>query len=955
MNFKTTLKVSVPGILFLFAFLFLGSNNLLAANGGDDCDNEMIVSGNAKTVTYNWGVQYAWKIKGAPNGYGARFYDNGDKVVVKLDELVKEGEKIFVTLKMRDYNSSYSGPIRCKVYESEDGYNWSYNNTIKTEVKSYYVEKMFSVDGDTKYLKLVNGSSYQHGSPDFLVDGLSFEYSMCLDHCPDGPEPGSPCDDGDSSTTGDVINDDCECEGTEVVGGTFTVCSRIDASNDDAEENLLNGAVNTTSGDLEFILDGTPPNGPFINQMVGMRFNNLNIPNGATITNAFIQFTADATVDVDPCNLNIRGEASNNAAPFSTSNANISSRAKTSASVPWSPADWINIGDHGAAQQTSDIAAVIQEIVNRNGYVEGNSIAIFIDGIGKRTAKSFDGSDSHAPNLCVTFQTGCHDSDNDGVCDDDDICEGGDDNIDVDNDGIPDGCDDCINEEHVEGNGVCVSSNWGVSYAHKILGAPDDQGAKFFDHGDKLVVKLDDCVEKDQKIIVTLKRRDYNSSYDGPIKLKVYESKHGYCWSYNKTITTEVKSYYVEKMFSVDGDTKYLKLVNGSSCYNGSPDFYVDAVSYDYTICDEVPLCPNGAAPGSACDDGNDLTINDKINGNCECVGTLLANFDVCAQIAASSDDAEEKAADGSINLTSGDIELLYDNSHGAHQTVGLRFLDLDIPNGAIINSAYIQFTSEATINQDPTLIKIYGEATDDAGTFVKTIDYNITSRVKTTTSVNWTPPTWETTGVAGPDQQTPDMAAIIQEIVSRPGFNSNSAISIIIEGYGKRTAVAFDYDAHEAAELCINFSAPLDGNGNLVGMGSNGSGADGAGPSLVASNGDSDTGTDPVIELTGDIENITIEDAPEMVRVDPSSVKIYPIPAYDDVNINLTGHEGRPARISVYNQLGQLQEIVDLEAIPASPLQLSLENYQNGTFYMNIEVENAAMITKKFIVSKTY
>ena len=113
----------------------------------------------------------------------------------------------------------------------------------------------------------------------------------------------------------------------------------------------------------------------------------------------------------------------------------------------------------------------------------------------------------------------------------------------------PDGCDDCINEKHVEGNGVCVTSNWGVSYAHKILGAPDDQGAKFFDHGDKLVVKLDDCVEKDQKIIVTVKMRDYNSSYDGPIQLKVYESKHGYCWSYNKTIITEVKSYYVEKMF----------------------------------------------------------------------------------------------------------------------------------------------------------------------------------------------------------------------------------------------------------------------------------------------------------------------------------------------------------------------------------------------------------------------
>ncbi len=42
-------------------------------------------------------------------------------------------------------------------------------------------------------------------------------------------------------------------------------------------------------------------------------------------------------------------------------------------------------------------------------------------------------------NCIGTFQ----DSDNDGVCDADDICAGGDDNVDIDNDGIPDACDDC--------------------------------------------------------------------------------------------------------------------------------------------------------------------------------------------------------------------------------------------------------------------------------------------------------------------------------------------------------------------------------------------------------------------------------------------------------------------------------------------------------------------------------
>jgi hypothetical protein len=37
----------------------------------------------------------------------------------------------------------------------------------------------------------------------------------------------------------------------------------------------------------------------------------------------------------------------------------------------------------------------------------------------------------------------CPDSDGDGVCDDDDVCPGGDDSVDLDGDGVPDACDVC--------------------------------------------------------------------------------------------------------------------------------------------------------------------------------------------------------------------------------------------------------------------------------------------------------------------------------------------------------------------------------------------------------------------------------------------------------------------------------------------------------------------------------
>ncbi len=49
------------------------------------------------------------------------------------------------------------------------------------------------------------------------------------------------------------------------------------------------------------------------------------------------------------------------------------------------------------------------------------------------------------------------DSDNDGVCDADDICAGFDDNIDSDSDNIPDGCDTCPNSptNDSDGNNIC--------------------------------------------------------------------------------------------------------------------------------------------------------------------------------------------------------------------------------------------------------------------------------------------------------------------------------------------------------------------------------------------------------------------------------------------------------------------------------------------------------------------
>ena len=60
-------------------------------------------------------------------------------------------------------------------------------------------------------------------------------------------------------------------------------------------------------------------------------------------------------------------------------------------------------------------------------------------------------------------------------------------------------------------------------------------------------------------------------------------------------------------------------------------------------------------------------------------------------RVAAGSDDAEESTS-GSMSLTSSDLELVYD---GSDQTVGIRFSGVDIPQGANIVNAYVQFQVE--------------------------------------------------------------------------------------------------------------------------------------------------------------------------------------------------------------------------------------------------------------------
>ena len=168
--------------------------------------------------------------------------------------------------------------------------------------------------------------------------------------------------------------------------------------------------------------------------------------------------------------------------------------------------------------------------------------------------------------------------------------------------------------------------------------------------------------------------------------------------------------------------------------------------------------------------------------------------------IVSASDDAEESSY-GGINLNSSDLELTMERSK---QEVGMRFTNLTIPKDMRILKAYIQFTVDET-NSDATNLKIYGHKVANAPTFSQT-NNNISSRVKTSASIGWSPEAWTVVGAKGTAQQSADLTSVVQELVDQESWYSGNAMAFIVTGEGKRVAQSFNKSATNSAHLYVTY-----------------------------------------------------------------------------------------------------------------------------------------------------
>ena len=160
-------------------------------------------------------------------------------------------------------------------------------------------------------------------------------------------------------------------------------------------------------------------------------------------------------------------------------------------------------------------------------------------------------------------------------------------------------------------------------------------------------------------------------------------------------------------------------------------------------------------------------------------------------------DDAQEED-DGDMRLDSDKLEL------GIYRYVGLRFLNVGIPQGAKIISAYVVFEASDSDNEN-TDITIRGQDADNASRFDHEED-DISDRPKTSAAVAWNNiPEWSENNY----YKTPHLVSIIQEIEDRPGWSSGNAMAILFistDLNGKRRTTSHDKTPANAPLLYVGY-----------------------------------------------------------------------------------------------------------------------------------------------------
>ena len=156
-------------------------------------------------------------------------------------------------------------------------------------------------------------------------------------------------------------------------------------------------------------------------------------------------------------------------------------------------------------------------------------------------------------------------------------------------------------------------------------------------------------------------------------------------------------------------------------------------------------------------------------------VSSTLTIVEITRSIATGSDDGFS----GSWGFYS-NLAWYEDGNPSQPYNAWFRFTGINIPAGATILEAHLETVQ--TSWSDGTSLKISAEKASAPTAPTSTANYN--SRVRTTTSVNWT------SGYADwAWHNSPDFASVIQELVNSYNYSSGGTIQLLIDNNGSSSA----------------------------------------------------------------------------------------------------------------------------------------------------------------------
>ena len=191
--------------------------------------------------------------------------------------------------------------------------------------------------------------------------------------------------------------------------------------------------------------------------------------------------------------------------------------------------------------------------------------------------------------------------------------------------------------------------------------------------------------------------------------------------------------------------------------------------------------------------------------------------IELIRQVTADSDDCVRRLTTAYFSLSGEYISAGWNGAANKQWGGGMRFLNITVPKGSTIIEAHLTLVAYSDKAGTVVDTRISAEDIDDAVTFANDGDiFDTRWANRTTARVDWDAlPAW-TDGV---EYDSPDIKAVIQEIIDRPGWASGQDIVIFWEDFEDRSGVeSFSYrdcDAHEksaanAPKLEINYTEPL-------------------------------------------------------------------------------------------------------------------------------------------------